>query len=251
MAAATGFPIAGAREAAARRSLQYVITACGLALVVFLAFTRTYWAPLASSSDALHPAIHVHAVLFFTWTLFFVAQTALVAGGRTVWHRELGMIGIALAAAMLFSGMLATIVSLNAGLAGPRPDVARRAAALSFSGMTLFTTFVTLGIASVKAPERHKRFMVLTTFAILQAAVARVIMLFPAITLPQRVHVGAAIVDALLLGVMLHDRRLTGRWHPAYVLGLAFIVAIQVARSAILDTPLWIDFTAWLAALAR
>jgi hypothetical protein len=161
------------------------------------------------------------------------------------------LLGIALAATMVFGGLLAAIVSLQAGLSGPRPEAARTAAVLSFSGMTLFTTFFVLAIANLRRLERHKRLMVLASFAILQAAIARFIMLFPVIAQPQRVVIGAFIVDALILAVALIDARTRGRIHPVYIVGGAFMAAIQYLRVQLLDTAAWTAFCAWLAALGQ
>lgn len=242
--------IGAAAGASSRHSGRYLYlgVAMTLALIVFLAFTRTFWAPLAAGRLALHPAVVVHAVLFFTWTLLFAAQTALPLAGRTHQHRALGLVGIALAALMVFSGLLAAIVTVQADLASA-PQAARTGAVLSVSGITLFTTFFALGIANVRRPERHKRLMVLATFSILQAAIARVIMLSPAIAQPQRVWTGALLVDLLLLGVILLDWRARGRVHRVYLAGGAFIVLVQYLRMALLRTGAWAAFTAWLAAL--
>jgi hypothetical protein len=227
----------------------YVGTALTLFVLVYFAFTRTFWAPLAERSLALHPTIVVHAVLFFLWTALFVVQTWLPLANRTALHRDLGLLGIALAAIMVFSGILAAIVSLKGELAGPRPEIARTAAVLSFSGMTLLSTFFVLAIANIRRPEFHKRLMLLTNFSILQAAIARFIMLVPAIAQPQRVVIGAVIVDALVVVVALLDARARGRVHPVFVAGGAFIVTVQYLRSQLLGTDAWATFCAWLAAL--
>lgn len=226
----------------------YVGIASVVTIIVFLAFTRTYWAPLGQRTIALHPAIHVHAILFFLWTAFFLMQTLLPIRNRMALHRLAGMFGIALAAMMVFSGVLAMIVSLKAGLE-VRPQIARTAAALSVGGVTLFSTFIALGIANVLRPERHKRFMVLATFSILQAAIARLIMLIPSIGQPLRVTLGTIIVDLMLLTVIAVDSRAQRRVHPVYLYGALFILFVQWARIAVLDTQAWIEFTHWLAAL--
>jgi hypothetical protein len=85
------------------------------------------------------------------------------------------------------------------------------AAALSFSGMLLFTTFIVVGVANVRRLDVHRRAMTLAAFSIIQPAVARLIMLAPQIAQPQRIVIGAVIVDLLLLGVVLLDRRTIGR----------------------------------------
>jgi hypothetical protein len=226
----------------------YVSVSVVVALIAFLGFAPTYWLPLASGTLDLHPIVHVHAALFFLWTLVFIVQTALVASGRTRWHRELGLAGIALASAMVFSGILATIVSLQAFLP-VRPEFARMSTALGLSGMALFTAFVTLAIANIRRPERHKRLMVLASFSIVQAAAARVIRLVPSIALADRILLGAVAVDLLLLVVVLLDRRSAGRVHPVWIFGGAALVSIQYLRIAILPMQAWKNFTLWLATL--
>lgn len=227
----------------------YLVIAIAMALVGVFGFTRTYWAPLATGSVRLHPVIHLHAVLFFAWLALVLAQAVLPLRGRVGTHRQLGLLGIALAAAMVCTGLLANVVSLKVGLAGPRPMVAHRSAALGFGGMLVFAVFVSAGIANVRRPEVHKRWMVMATFGILQAAIARWIMLIPAISQPTRILIGALIVDAMILAVALVDARARGRVHPVYVAGLAFLVFVQWARTAVIGTPAWLEFTAWLVNL--
>lgn len=227
----------------------YLGTAMLLALLVIPAFTRTYWAPMARGDLVLHPAVHVHAVLFFLWMALLIAQAVLPLRGRVAAHRALGLAGIALAALMVFSGILAAIASLKAGIEGPRPAAARLAAGLSFGGMLLFSGFIIAGVANLRRPEWHRRLMLVATFGILQAAIARWIMLIPTINQPQRVLLGAVIVDVLLVAVALLDARRRRRMHPAWSIGLAALLLVQWARVAMQSTEPWLAFTAWLAAL--
>jgi hypothetical protein len=218
-----------------------------LAAIVFLAFTRRYWTPLAQGTLDLPRAVHVHAVFSFLWMIFFVVQTTLVAQGRVSLHRALGLLGISIATAIVITGVVATSVSLRAGLAGPNPEFARLANVLSMFSMMLFSLFLALAIAKIRKPEQHKRFMVLATFSILQAAIARVIQLFPAISFPQRTTIGAVVVDVMLLCVIAIDTRLNRRLHPVYVLGFALLVTAQVSRMLVLKTEWWTRFGNWLA----
>jgi hypothetical protein len=227
----------------------YLGAAVVLALLILPAFTRTYWAPMARGELAVHPAVHVHAVLFFLWIALLFTQALLQVRGRINAHRALGLAGIALAALMVFSGILATIAGLQTGLVGPRPQIARLSAGLSFGGMLLFSSFVIASIANLRRPEWHRRLMLIATIGILQSAIARWIMLIPAISLPQRVLLGAVIVDLLLVGIALLDARTQKRLHPAWPIGLAAMVFVQWARVAMQPTEPWLAFTAWLAAL--
>lgn len=239
-----------ARSAAARRTKLYLGTAVLLAGLAFAGFAQSYWVPMSAGTLALHPAVHVHGALFFLWTLLFVVQTALVERGRTAWHRKLGLFGIALALLMVFSGVLVQLVTLRAGLQGPQPDVARNVAAVGFSALGMFTLFVALAIANVRRPERHRPLMVLASFAIIGAAVARLMRFVPDTTQPERVLLATILVDLLLAAVVVLDRRAVGRVHPVWLAGGAFLVVNQVGRLFVARTDGWAAITDWLAALA-
>jgi len=78
----------------------YVWIAGACVAVAFLGFAPTYWARVATGSFKAAPIIHLHGLLFSLWTLFFFAQTWLVASGQVMRHRAMGLIGISLATAM-------------------------------------------------------------------------------------------------------------------------------------------------------
>jgi hypothetical protein len=227
----------------------YVGIAVTVALIVFLGFAPTYWVPMANGTVAEHPVIHLHAALFSVWIMMFLLQAVFAARGQLALHREIGLFGIALAGAMVVSGLLAMVVNLGAAIGTPREGIVRANTALSVGAMVMFSTFIALAISNIKRPERHKRFIVLSMFAILQAAVARIIMLAPAITHSQRVMLGTIVVDVLLLAVIALDARKHNRIHPVYVVGGLFLLTIQFLRRAVLETPVWLDFTNWLASL--
>jgi hypothetical protein len=149
---------------------------------------------------------------------------------------------------MVFSGILATIVSLQATLP-VRPELARTSTALGLSSMALFVTYVTLAIANIRRPDRHKRLMVLASLTISQAAVVRLIRLVPSTDLASRVLLGAVAVDLLLVAIVLMDRRSTGRAHPVWLIGGAALIAMQYLRVAVVPTEGWRAVTQWLATL--
>lgn len=90
-----------------------------LALVILgltvLGFSRTYLlVPLLGLPPDTLPAttlVHVHAAVAFGWCFLFVVQAWLVASGRTPQHRRLGMLGVALYAALVLLGMVAMLTA--------------------------------------------------------------------------------------------------------------------------------------------
>src|SRR5271155_4183255 len=74
----------------------YLWMAVGFLVVAFGGFIPTYWAKVATGSFHGPAIIHVHGFLLFGWVCFYLLQTALVATGRTMDHRNWGLAGIAL-----------------------------------------------------------------------------------------------------------------------------------------------------------
>ncbi len=81
--------------------------------VAFLGFLPTYWMPMASGTFRANPVFHIHGMIFFSWTLYFVFQTWLAASGQVARHRMVGLIGVSLATAMTIFGILVAIASVR------------------------------------------------------------------------------------------------------------------------------------------
>jgi hypothetical protein len=57
------------------------------------------------------------------------------------------------------------------------------------------------------------------------------------------------ICDLLILVGIAYDWRTRGKPHPAFVIGLAVTVAVQLARFVVGPTQTWHHFAIWLARL--
>lgn len=234
----------------------YVWMAGICVLIAFGGFIPTYWAKLAAGTFKGAPIIHIHGMLFFAWTLFFLAQTTLVATGRTPNHRNWGMAGIALATAMAISIVLAAINSIKVAEAISMGDGARRFTIVSLSGLVLFAAFLGLAIANIHRKDVHKRFMLLAMIPPMHAAMARVFMTAfapPDAKGPPPVFVSippGLFVDLLIVAAIIHDWRTRGRPHPVYLAGGAVIVAVQLLSVPISATPTWMAIARWVESLA-
>ncbi len=235
----------------------FYVTMAGIGvLVAFGGFVPTYWAKLASGSFGGAPILHIHGALFFAWTIFFFAQTTLIALGQTLRHRAWGMAGIALATAMGGTVVLAAINSMKVAETIAMGDAARRFSIVSLSGLALFAVFLWLAIANVNRAERHKRYMLLALVPLLHAATARVFMaLFapPGSVGPPPVFVAlppGLFVDLFIVAAVVYDWRRRGRPHPIYLVGGAAIVAVQLLCVPLSATPAWLAIASWVGALA-
>jgi hypothetical protein len=231
--------------------------ALACAAVAFIGFAPTYWLPLASGSLSSAPVIHVHGLLFFTWTLFFAFQTWVAASGHIARHRELGMIGVSLATAMTIMGFLASVHIMTRAAAMGQADAGIAFAIVPLSGILFFAVVFALGVANVRKPEVHKRLMLLAGISLLDAAVARWFLTFlappgAAGPPPVPVTIAPALVAYLLLVIaIVHDWRTRGRPHPVYVYGGLVLVAIKLLNWPISMTSAWHAFAGTLLALAQ
>ena len=241
--------------APARYFYFYMALAC--MAVAFLGFAPTYWLPLASGSFSATPVVHIHGLLFFTWTLYFAFQTWLAASGRTARHRAMGMIGVSLATAMTILGFLVAVHSMKHSAAMGQLDEGLAFAIVPLSGILFFAAVFALAIANTRRPETHKRLMLLAGISILDAAVARWFLTFlappgPPGPPPVPVTIAPALVACLLLVVaIVADWRTRGRPHPVYVYGGAALVAVKLLNWPISMTAAWHSLAGGILALAQ
>ena len=74
---------------------------------VFLGFARSYYLAGVFKAPLPNLIVHIHGAVFSSWILLLIAQTSLVAAGRTDLHRRLGLLGFALACVVVILGLLA------------------------------------------------------------------------------------------------------------------------------------------------
>ena len=229
----------------------YVTMAWIFVAVAFGGFFGTYWLQLARGTFTGSPLLHLHGLLFFSWTLFFLAQATLVANRKLRTHRAWGLFGISLATAMLFTGMMVAIEGLHARIDAGAGDTARAFLIVPLGAIWMFGGFVAAAVANVKRPEWHKRFMLVATTCLLQAAVAR--FFFLAVTgggpgmrpglapvQPVAASLGPSmVVELLVVAAMVHDWRERGRVHPAYWWGFGITIAVDLLRPVIGYTDAW------------
>jgi hypothetical protein len=119
--------------------------------------------------------------------------------------------------------------------------------AITFFSMQAFGIVVALGLAWRKDAERHKRMMLLSSAAILEAAVGRLPLEMVVSTAPLSFYLGA---DLIIIAGIVYDKAAHGRIHPVWIWGGGALVASQVLRVAIMNTEAWLGFARFMAGLA-
>jgi hypothetical protein len=227
----------------------YVWMAAAFVLVAFGGFIPTYWAPMSAGTFKAPPIIHIHGMLMFTWVSFFFAQTALVASGRTLNHRNWGLAGIALFSTILCVVLVGESVVIKQNDALGFGEAARRFAAVTLCAWPLMAGLFIAAIINIKHPETHKRLMTLLMIAMLTPAIARVfITLFapPGATAngppPPFVSIPPALVaDLFIVVAIVNDWRTRGKPHSVYVIGGAIVLLQQVLTVPFAATDTWMS----------
>lgn len=209
-------------------------------LIVFAGFGETFFLRALTDHPPLPPLVIFHGVVFSAWLVLLLAQTSLVAAGRTGSHRRLGALGGWLAALMLVVGWFTAIAGARRGfIAGGTAGVTDPLAglALSLRDLFAFTALVAAGIYYRRRPEIHKRLLVLATINILPAAVGR---------LPIDSSLFGPLLTSLVLSAIAWDLFTTRKVHPINLWGGPLTIASMLAMFPLGRTELWNRLAAWI-----
>ena len=218
------------RDVIVRRDVFFVAIASTMLLFVLAGFAKTFFArayfgtlDFVLGTPELPIHLRVHGVILVAWFGLFVAQTFLVATGRTRLHRQLGVAGAVLASLVVGSGLITVVkaVSRSAGL----PVEALRALVFANSAaLAAFSICLLRGLALRSDPSIHKRMMVIASSNICVQAGARVGELFglskAAFSLPTLL--------IFLLAMVVYDLATERRVHTATVWGGCVSIACPV-----------------------
>lgn len=200
--------------------------------------------PLILLAPEMTTLLHLHAVSFTLWILLRVVQPALVASGRVEAHKRLGYAAAALAVLVWLLGNLAAVEAIHVGYKGLGDPYAFYA--VTFFSIQAFALIVALGVWKRENIEAHKRLMLLSNAAILEAAVGRLPLDIVAQTAPFSFYLGA---DLVILAGMAHDRLTRGRVHAVWIVGGGLLVLSQLFRLAIMHSEPWLAFARLMAGL--
>lgn len=195
--------------------------------------------------------VHLHAVVFVGWLVLFTTQVALVRSRRVDLHRKLGKMGAALAVALIVVGPVTALTVARAHFAA-------RAETPEFLSVELmdifaFTVFTSTALLLRRAPDSHKRLMLLGLMYLSTPGFARALngvfvsglgLVIPLSDPFWSTFAGIFIgPDLLMLGLGAYDLMTRRRLYPAYVAGLSFALLCQLTAIGLLLNPAWKSFS--------
>jgi hypothetical protein len=236
----------------------YVLMAALILITVFVGFIPDSFQKVAAVRAGLRPpfppALHVHAVLMGSWLTLLLAQTTLMATGHRGWHKQLGIVSVALAPAIVVAGVVLVPTMYRplwtAAQVAPT-DTAAIANLTSVSNILLIQIRVGIGFAVLIGlallarrtnPGLHKRLMILATLLPLPAAIDRIGFLFPSVlpsTLPDSPLASDIYTLLWALPMFGWDLCRLGRLHWAYIIWLGITLPLMIADNVLWNSPWW------------
>ncbi|MFT3976318.1 MAG: hypothetical protein QM688_04275 [Sphingomonas bacterium] len=227
---------------AARERRFFLLMAIAIAAIVFAGFGSSFALGRARLGD-LPIQVHLHALAFAAWIILFVVQSALVDRGSFDLHRRLGRIGAALVPLMVALGMIATVMCVRRGAVPPFFPV-NVFLVMNMLGVLAFAGLTAAGIALRARPEWHRRLMLCGTIELTAPAFGR---LLPMPLLgswgPAMLCLAMMVLVAIGMGF---DGMASRRVHPAWWVGAAVILAVQLAIGPLAFAPPVADWAASL-----
>jgi hypothetical protein len=226
-----------------RDRLFYTGMAIAFLIAVFAGFARTYYLRPYFGTPPLTPLLHLHGIIFTSWLILLVTQTALVAANRTDIHRRLGIAGAVIAVLMILVGCATAIIRAKIVEVPPGAPSPLVFLTIPLGDVLVFAILVAAGFYFRHRADVHKRLMLLATIAILPAATARLPFAFIQQVGPPAFF---GLADLFIVACLLYDLITRGRPHRATVWGGVIIVVSHPLRLVIGDTQAWLSFATWL-----
>lgn len=219
----------------------YILAACGVILIVFSGFARTFYLKLAFGTPALPLLLHVHGLVMSAWFVLFLLQASLIAGGRVCLHRRLGVVGALLALTIVVLDPIVAIAAARQGHAPPGvPPLVFMA--IPLCDVLVFAILAGCALAYRHHGDVHKRLMLLATVSLLAPALARI----PSPFLQRHIVADFVVVIVFALACLAYDSIRNRRLHPAMAGGALLIAVSWPLRLALAGTATWMAVAKWL-----
>jgi hypothetical protein len=226
----------------------YLSMSIAIFAVIFVGFARSFFLRFLFPAwpAPSEPIFYVKGVIFSAWYVLLIVQASLVAADRRPLHRRLGVLGAAIAALIVVTGLYGSLVAAArpaGGAVGPMP---LSFLIVPFVDMALFAVLVGCAIAKRNTPQTHKRLMLIASVSLVVAGFAR----WPGLS---DLAFGWAFVatDVLLIPLIAWDLISRGRLHPATLVAGLTLIASQALRFTVADMPAWLAFCRWAVDLVR
>lgn len=233
----------------------FVAMAAWFVLIVLTGFVPDSIMKVGMVGTGAHPPfppiLHLHAALMGCFLLLLLAQSVMVATGRSALHKQVGIAAFVLIPALIIVGIILVPTIYHAVLDGahhgpppvqaaltPRISRLENVLLLQLHAGILFGIFIGLALWARTANSGfHKRMMFLATAVPLGASIDRMWWLpntLPASPIGTDGYILLALSPLIIWDVM-RNRRV----HEAYLVWAAIYLPVSLIIYLLWDTPLW------------
>jgi hypothetical protein len=207
------------------RNLGYVL------IVLLPIFVAGFWIPYLSEiphfDQSITAAVHIHAVLLFTFLILLIVQPLAIRYNAFSTHRMLGKLAnILIPFALVFSVAMLWKEYHEHLADGATAHFARNAEFLSAVQLVLFGTLYGVAIASIRRRDvaTHMRCMICIALVLLPAGLARTLGYWFHVRQSSSQTVCLVLIDVLLLVLAAFDKRRPVQARPYLMVLVAYIV---------------------------
>lgn len=229
-----------------RPSFFFVIASI-MALYVFGGFSIAAVDRMARGiPNVFPPVVHLHGIVFISWMTLLMVQTFLINVRNVALHRSLGTFGIALGAAVLFTGALIALLGMSDS--DPAAPFYYDLMYLSVMALLGFGFLFTYAIRQVRNPENHRRLILFATIPLLPPGINRTYqVIFQLEYLP--VLATYLTMAAIATAIVVHDFRSGGRISKASMIGAGVVYAQALLHAPVTSSTAFAEVSAFLTGL--
>jgi hypothetical protein len=221
----------------------YLFVTLLTAAIVFVGFARTFFLNGFFAKLHLPPLFVLHGIVFSSWLVLLVTQSALISAKQVRMHRTLGYASIALVIAMFTLGWIMSVQAAQRGFTPPGGPPPLAFLAFQLFGLFAFVGLITAAYLLRNRAETHKRLMIGATILLLTPAIARIFLIFTTnAILPKTL----AVQLGLLLACMAYDLITRKRVHLAYVWSTAAFLLFVFGAIFGGPTRPWLAVAHWI-----
>jgi hypothetical protein len=220
----------------------FITVAVLFPLAVIIGFGPTFYLkPFFNTPDLPSMLVKFHGVVMTAWLALFFVQAYLISSKRIKVHMNLGLLSIAFAIIVFFTGTFTGIAAAKRGAAPPGFDPIPFMI-IPLGDMVIFAILFTAAIIYRKKAADHKRLMLLTVLNFLPPALAR--FPFAAAGTPFFFYGAPDIIAIVLLAI---DTYRNGKLNKMFLAGTIVMILGHWLRLVFMGTSTWLSIANWLA----
>lgn len=211
-------------------------------LVAVVGFWPSFIVPIGQGKTEFPFALVFHAFVMFCWLGVFITQGVLPGTGKIHLHKRLGYSAVVLFLALWISSITLSIGSFTSTYP---PDVRTLINNLFFLQVLAWVISPALFFMAIRARTTatgdHKRYMLLLTFFLIEAAASRIRWLPGMSNDEYWVIVQYLYLDTFLIALAVYDLFSLGRLAHATKVGLVIFAVYQLTVVATWNSHFWLN----------